>query len=1098
MACPGCGFEVQAGFVYCPRCGVKQPASCPGCGAACPSDYRFCPRCGTALGAPLGEPPPGPPTGKPPPSAPAPRLQPPESPPPGPAEADRRLVTVLFADLAGFTALSERLDPEDVRALQTDLFRELTVPVEELGGFVEKYVGDAVMAVFGAPVAHEDDPERALRAALAMHARVGALSARWGGRVGRSLALHVGVNTGPVVAGTLGSTADAAYAVTGDTVNTASRLLGGAGSGETLVSRATYLLTRHTFAFESVPDLAVKGKAEPLAVYRVRGVSSARRSARGLEAHGLSAPLVGRDEELSQLLTAFDRMLGGRSQMVSLVGEAGSGKSRLVHELLARLAARGDLATTTVRQAACSSLGERPYGIIANFLQQAYGVGPDDRLETARAKVITGLQAVGGTEDEVAAVAPLVGLFLGLERGHEPAPDDEPEQLMRRIVVAVRALLERRLGRGPLLLLVEDLQWADGASVELLRFLVDRLAERRLMLVVTHRPDFDAAPLVGGRAMRTSLRLEPLGTLQSETILRGFFGADLDRWPTALRELVVGRAGGNPFYLEEVVRGLIDGGVLVAEGGGWRYRGGAGPVDVPPTLQALLLARLDRLPPAARRLLQEAAVLGQVFEGGLLRAVASEPTECDLWLDWLVDAELLEEIPSAEGRYGFRHALEQEVVYQNLLQRRRTELHGRAGAIVERLCGSQPDRLEDLETLGRHFALSADRGRGARYLIAAGERAGAIFANEDAIRHYQRALETLDAGEGGDVDRLLVRERLGDLLGLTGAGEVAQEHYETAIRGLRAVGDAPRQARLHRKLGRLHWQAGNRVRARECCETGLALLDQHPNHIERAHLYQEMGRMAFRAGDNLVAKDWAERALGQAQRLAEGHAGRAGGADDQGREVTLAVVHAYNTLGVALARMGQPGEAVAHIERSATLAEAQGLLHAACRSYANLGVLYSSLNPSRAIETSQRGLEVAKRTGDVVFQSRLYANLAVAYCALTNRCDADGIGAAQTAIELDRRLGQLDHLAVPLIVLAQIYQCHGQPRLALTNFREALALAEQAGDPQLLFPCYDGLAALHLEMGNDASADEYLQKAQGVCESTGLDPDSLVVLPFLE
>ena len=256
--------------------------------------------------------------------------------------------------------------------------------------------------------------------------------------------------------------------------------------------------------------------------------------------------------------------------------------------------------------------------------------------------------------------------------------------------------------------------------------------------------------------------------------------------------------------------------------------------------------------------------------------------------------------------------------------------------------------------------------------------------------------------------------------------------------------------------------------------------------------------MAFRAGDNLVAKDWAERALGQAQRLAEGHAGRAGGADDQGREVTLAVVHAYNTLGVALARMGQPGEAVAHIERSATLAEAQGLLHAACRSYANLGVLYSSLNPSRAIETSQRGLEVAKRTGDVVFQSRLYANLAVAYCALTNRCDADGIGAAQTAIELDRRLGQLDHLAVPLIVLAQIYQCHGQPRLALTNFREALALAEQAGDPQLLFPCYDGLAALHLEMGNDASADEYLQKAQGVCESTGLDPDSLVVLPFLE
>jgi adenylate cyclase len=1094
-ACVACGSAVEPGFAFCPRCGARQPVPCPGCGVACPPDFRFCPRCGTPLaGAPS-------PAGSGPPPGLAPVVRPPAVEPPRPAEAeaDRRLVTVLFADLAGFTALATRLDPEDVRALQLDLFRELTGPVKEFGGFVEKYVGDAVMAVFGAPLAHEDDPERALRAALAMHARIAVVSARWASRVGGPLALHVGVNTGPVVAGRLGGAAEGAYAVTGDTVNTASRLLAAAPAGETLVARATYLLTQHAFAFEPLPDLTVRGKPEPLAVYRLRAARAARRSPRGLEVYGLVAPRVGRDQALGQLLAAVDRMLGGRAQVVSLVGEAGIGKSRLLRDLLAALAERGDLATTTVRQATCSPLGERPYGIVASFLQQAYGVTPDDPLEAARAKVVAGLQDVGGTAEEAAVVGALVGHVLGLEAARAPSPDDDPEQLRRRIFLAARTLFERRLARGPLLLVVEDLQWADGASVELLRFLVDRLAERQLMLLVTHRPDVGVASLVGGRASHTSLRLEPLSPAESTAILRAWFGGALERWPAPLRDVVVARAGGNPFYLEEVVRGLIEAGVLAREEDGqWRAEARAGAIDVPPTLQALLLARLDRLPAPARRVLQEAAVLGHAFEARLLRAVASEPADCEAQLEALVDAELLEEVPSAEGRYRFRHALVQEVVYQNLLQRRRTELHGRAGLAVEGLVGGRPERLEELETLGRHFTLGADPARGARYLIAAGERARAIYANEDALRHYQRALETLEACEGAEADRLFARERLGDVLAVTGARDAAQRHYEAVIQGLAAAGDAPGQARVHRKLGSLHWHGGHRDRARQCCEAGLALLAAHPRHIERAHLYQEMGRMAFRAGDDAAAREWAERALAHAQELVEGAGARPDGGDDAGREVTLAVIHAYNTLGIALARAGRPADGVTHIERSAALAEAQGLVHAACRSYANLGVLYSSLDPGRAIETCRRGLELAKRTGDAALQSRLYANLAVAYCALTNRCDDDGIGAARTAIDLDRRLGQLDHLAVPLIVLAQIYQCHGQPRLALTCYQEALELAEQAGDPQLLFSCYDGLAALHLEMGSDAAADEYMQKAQDLCERTGLDADSLVVLPFLE
>jgi tetratricopeptide (TPR) repeat protein len=252
-----------------------------------------------------------------------------------------------------------------------------------------------------------------------------------------------------------------------------------------------------------------------------------------------------------------------------------------------------------------------------------------------------------------------------------------------------------------------------------------------------------------------------------------------------------------------------------------------------------------------------------------------------------------------------------------------------------------------------------------------------------------------------------------------------------------------------------------------------------------------MGRLAFRAGDNAAAIAWAERALAEAPR--DGHATE----PEAAREAAAMRAHAYNTLGVALARTGRLTDAVEQIERSIALAERHDLLAAACRGYTNLGVLYSSLEPQRSIETCLRGLEMAKKVGDLGFQSRLYANLAVAYCALTDRCEAEGIEAAQAAIDLDRRLGLLDHLAVPLIVLGQIHQCHGENRQAFAMYAEALALAEAVGEPQLLFPCYDGLATLYLDAGDQAKAELYLTKAQDVCARAGVEPDALMVLPFL-
>jgi adenylate cyclase len=1017
-------------------------------------------------------------------------------------------VTVLFADLSGFTALAERLDPEEVRALQNDLFRELSGAIERYDGFVEKFVGDAVMAVFGAPRAHEDDPERALHAALLMHERVAALNARWERRLGKPLALHVGVNTGPVVAGTIGSASGGAYAVTGDTVNTASRLQSAAGAAETFVSPSTHQLAEHAFLLVPAGDVTMKGKSRPLPAFRLTGPRGVRRSGRGLEALGLTAPMVGRAEELGQMLAAFDRMLRGRAQVVSLIGEAGVGKSRLLQECLDTLQAGGRLGAVTVRHAVCSSLVEQPYAVFAAFFREAYGVAAGDPLEVAREKLASGLAALGGGEEETATIAALLGYVLGIEAA-DRFRHVEPEQLKRQIFLALRRLIERRLQQGPLVLLVENLHWADAASVELLQVMVDRLADQPLMLVATYRPSLELRALATTRVAHTALRLMPLSPGESEALLTAYLGESTADMPPPLRQLVLARAGGQPFYLEEILRGLIAGGVLGRGEGGWTCAAGAAAVDVPPTIHGLLLARVDRLPEETRRALQEAAVLGPVFDGPLLHEVASDPAALETALERLQEGDFLEEVarPGREGvaisraglHYRFTNALLQEVAYQSLLLRRRSELHARAGQALEGRVGGRPTRLEDIEALARHWSLGGDRRKGARYLVAAGDWARGLYANEDAIQHYERALATLAECDACEDEVWAVRERLGDLLGPLGRRAAALGHYEAILTAAAGAEDRLTQARLQRKLAAMHWDAGDRPAAIARLRTGLDLMEGQPEHIELAHLYQEMGRHAFRSGDNQGAIAWAERALAQAERLTttpappEAPAGAAGSA-----EVASAMAQAYSTLGVALARTGRLRDAVGHIERSVAVAEAHDLMQAACRGYTNLGVLYSTLDPKRAIDTCVRGLETAKKIGDLGLQSRLNTNLAVAYCALTNRCEEQGLAAAQTALDLDRQLGQLDHLAVPLIVLGQIQQCHGDPELALGHYQEALGLVEQIGEPQLLFPCYDGLATLFLDRGDHVRAEEFMEKAQQVCERAGLDPDSFVVLPFLE
>ncbi|CAN7736082.1 adenylate/guanylate cyclase domain-containing protein [Mesorhizobium caraganae] len=1094
MDCSGCGFEIEGGYAFCPKCGRRQPVTCASCGYACAPDFEFCPKCGASVGASAkAVERPAPTSGRtiaPPSRTPSPNIESEEGQPPV-SDADRRTVTVLFADLCGFTTLSEQLDPEVMQALQNELFKELTAAVRNFGGFVDKFIGDALLALFGAPVAHEDDPERALRAALDMIARTARLGES-AAHSGSPLLLHIGINTGPVVTGGLGIGTAKSYSVTGDTVNTAQRLQSLAAPGEVLVGELTHRLTRHAFSYESLGDVVLRGKAGSVLVHRLDAPLAAPRAARGLEALGLSAPIIGRDAELNRMLASLDQACGGSAQLVRLVGEAGIGKSRLVKEFVARVGDEDRFRNVAVRQATCSPLGEQSFGALGAVVRSAAGMMQNDNGDEMRDKLAALLTDLGLQGEEAKRLMPLLYHVLGLGDPDATLQHVEPEQLRRQILYAVRTIIERRLALSPLLIVVEDLHWADAVSLEALRFVMDRLERTRLMLLVTHRPAPDNDQLDSSRVSHTALRLSPLSSHDGRSLVAALFGESWVNSAGGLLDQILERAGGNPLFIEEIVRGLIDRGVLTREGQQWRTVAGEVATGIPATIQAMLLARVDRLPQDVRRLAQEAAVIGPRFDATLLKAVTADPGRLEAGCELLCDAEIIEEVAGSGSvssqSYCFTQTLLQDVIYQNLLLQRRTDIHGRVGAALERLCGDKPERLEDLTVLGHHFALSAERERGAHYLQAAGDRARMIYANDDALRFYERALTAL--GEKAQTPlKLAIAERIADLSGPAGRREIAHQHYETVLQAYRASADRVAAARVLRKIGRLLWDVGKRDNAESRYAEAAALLDGADAPVEQAHLWQERGRQAFRSGDHALAAKWADAALDCLRALTTEHVPE---------DATLVTAEALNTKGVALARLGRNHEAVREVERSIELAEAAGLLGAACRGYTNLGVLYTTIDPAKAMEVCRRGLEVARRIGDLGFQARLLVNLAVACCTFTDRCPTEGVPAAEKAIEIDRALDQREHLAVPLIVLGQIHQCNGRPDLAVGLFHEALDVARETGEPQLLFPCYDGLATLNLDLDNLPEAERYFSLAQGICAQHGLDPEGLVVLPFLD
>jgi class 3 adenylate cyclase len=627
------------------------------------------------------------------------------------ADDELRPVTSLFADIVGSTGLGERLAPDEVKAVVGECVTRMARVVEEHGGTVQSYMGDGICAYFGVPVAHEDDPDRAARAGLKVLAAIAEHGREVAAAFGISgLNVRVGVNSGQAAVGSVGAAVPQQVAL-GDTTNVAARLQAAAEPGTILIGPITARRLARRFALEPVGELTVKGREEPIEAFRLV------REERGRSARP-QTPLVGREAELGRLDEVLDELIGGRGRILLVTGSDGIGKTRLLEELRARAENR----VASVEGTCVSHGAEMPYGPFVDVLRRWLEVGEEDADLAVRARLRARLETLLGAQAEE-AVPPLTQLLaLRPEPGR---PLLAPAELREGIETAAAAVIEALAASRPVVLAVEDVQWLDAASRALLETLLPLTDRAPVLVVLTMRPDRSSE----GHALRITamtehahrlveLPLAPLSVEASRELLRAMLPV-LD--PAAV-DHIAGRAEGNPLYLEQLLQALVEGSGFVRRRT-WTIATNV-VAELPPALEGLLVARIDRLEPEARRVAQVAALCGRTFLPRVVEAMG-ETAELDAAIASLLRAEIVVEAGRfPEPQYAFTHGLLQEAVLSSLTQAKRRELHGRIAAAIERIHAGALD--EHLEELAYHFARSADRDRALEYLRRAAGRAAEL------------------------------------------------------------------------------------------------------------------------------------------------------------------------------------------------------------------------------------------------------------------------------------------------------------------------------------------------------------------------------------
>ncbi len=822
MQCPDCHADNPADNRFCEQCGARLEARCDQCGGALRAGARFCGACGApAVGGVPAEV-----SGVPAvsglkvsvqASAPAPAAssgQQPASQAAGSAsksytprhlaekilnarsalEGERRQVTVLFADLAGFTQLAAGRDPEEVHSIIDRCFEAITAEVHRLEGTVNQYTGDGVMALFGAPIAHEDSASRAVHAALGIQTRIEALNRRLDAEHGISLALRIGLNTGPVVVGRIGDDLRMDYTAVGDTTNLAARMQQAAAPGSVVITDSTHVATRGLFEILDLGDLAVKGHA-PVHAYRVLRALGHRARLELAAERGLT-PLVGRSRELENLRELFEQGRSGRGQVVLVAGDAGIGKSRLLYEFRQGLENQGiDFGWVENR---CISYGQSvALGPLIEQVRQTFGIGDRDAAHEIAARIDQGVGRMALRSTHV----PFLRFMLSLDPGDPSVAVMDAPTRRGRIFEALRALTVSAAGSRPLVLVFEDLHWVDRATEEYLKWLLDSLASMRVLLIVTHRLGY--TPPIAARSFVSTLALRNLGSEEALAVASRVLGSD--ELPDELKRVVLGKAEGVPLFVEELTHTLVDLGVLARTHDGFRTVKPLDEVSVPDTIQGIIMARIDRLGEEGKRIVQHASVIGRQFVQRLLERVVTAERIEDLLVELKAVEIIYEQTQSPEPAYIFKHALIQDVAYNSLLRERRRELHREVGHAIEELYA---DRIaERLEELAHHFATGEVWGKAFDYLVRSGDRAKDAYANQAALDFYARALHAASHMSPPPPPDFLIHiyHCRGQVWRVSSDNAKAIREFEQMLELARSAGDVRAEGEALVELALVHW-----------------------------------------------------------------------------------------------------------------------------------------------------------------------------------------------------------------------------------------------------------------------------------------------------
>jgi class 3 adenylate cyclase/predicted ATPase len=946
-----------------------------------------------------------------------------------------RPVTVFFANFYGINDIIEKLGQThgaehagpEITAILNAHFTAMRSVIAKYGGVVNKVdtyaVGHRIMTLFGAPRAHIDDPERAVRAALEMQEAMTAFTELNTSCGIFSLKQRIGINTGLVFAGNVGSLTHQEYSVMGDGVNLAARLMGVATDGQVIISQSTARQSGDSFLLHEQEPVRVKGKSLPVHNYQVLGLQERRARER--------RPLIGRDEEWETMHTLSDLGLDGETQVLTLVGDAGLGKSRLLDEVTTHwIEEHGALSLNTT----CPSFGRHtPYLPWLDLLRALFGFNPADSDKVKQEKIEALLQEIDPTwRDWTGLIGQLLGIDIE-ETDMIRALDAQTRQRMTFLIVT--GLVAHVASEQPLLLAIDDLQWADDTSVELVNHVASQVTSHPLLLALAHRPEesLEAIFEVADLPYHTSLRLQELSNEASLRLLDVLLPTT-PQMPEQLKKLILKNAQGNPLFIEEVARSLIENYLtLDEETGTYHARTDLEDIEVPDSVNRVIMSRMDRLDESNRNVLKVASVIGQEFEQWLLGAIYPyRRAEGELIerLNELSYREILEG-PHSESLYLFRHILTREVAYESLLYADRRQLHRTIGESIET---QQAGRLAEYwEVLAYHFSLAEEWEKTLYYHLQAGRKAQSIYANEDAIHHLREALKAAEQVPYSEGHQLVAHEGLSDVLTTLGDYDEALTHIQQAQDLVMLVGYSPeksarRLADLCRKTAFIYEKKSDYDTGFDWLHGGLIALEEMDT-IEKARIYLMGAGIYHRQGNNADALEWCQRGLDIINRL-----------QDEGEARLKALAHAYHLQGAIYLRLG---------------------------------------DNTRVIEVCQKSLTLYDQLGDIAGAGLANNNLAIAYF---DRGDWEqATGHYQMALEIQTRIGNVHERGLISNNLGEVYRCRGQLEQAEALYRQSLQTWQELGSTYGEAFLYMNLASVEVKRQQWTQAIEYLTRCQELC-----------------